>query len=108
MKLDILRALNAERAARRAAVVVTDMASGEQRLVKAADVARDPLREVIEKHIRRGKSGMAETPAGKVLLTLHVPPAPVGITRALGRQQTLPPLGAVLGRGWAHVSPSSA
>jgi hypothetical protein len=29
MKLDILRALNAERAARRAAVVVTDVASGE-------------------------------------------------------------------------------
>ena len=43
MKLDILRALNAERAARRAAVVVTDVASGEQRLVKAADVAGDPL-----------------------------------------------------------------
>ena len=33
MKLDILSALNAERAARRAAVVVTDVASGEQRLV---------------------------------------------------------------------------
>ena len=43
MKLDILRELNAERAARRAAVVVTDVASGEQRLVKASDVAGDPL-----------------------------------------------------------------
>ena len=40
MKLDILRELNAERAARRAAVVVTDVASGEQRLVKASEVAR--------------------------------------------------------------------
>ena len=39
MNLDILKALNAERAARRAAVVVTDQESGEQRLVKAADVA---------------------------------------------------------------------
>ena len=37
MKLDILHALNAERAARRAVVVVTDVASGEQRLVKAAE-----------------------------------------------------------------------
>ena len=45
MKLDILRTLNTERAARRAAVVVTDVASGEQRLVKAADVARDPLKD---------------------------------------------------------------
>ena len=41
MKLDILRALNAERTARRAAVVVTDVTSGQQRLVKAADLARD-------------------------------------------------------------------
>ena len=49
MKLDILTALNAERAARRAAVVVTDVASGEQRLVKAADVARDPLKDAARK-----------------------------------------------------------
>src|SRR5262249_56830547 len=77
MKLDILRALNAERAARRAAVVVTDVASGEQRLVKAADVARDPLKDAIEKHIRPGKSGMAETPAGNVFPTLHRPASPL-------------------------------
>ena len=37
MKLDILTALNAERAARRAAVVVTHVESGRQRLVKAAE-----------------------------------------------------------------------
>ncbi len=41
MKLDVLHALNAERAARRAAVLVTDVASGEQRLVKAGEVAKD-------------------------------------------------------------------
>jgi xanthine dehydrogenase accessory factor len=38
MKLSILAALNTERANRRAAIVVTDVASGEQRLVKGADV----------------------------------------------------------------------
>ena len=52
MQLDILRTLNAERAARRPVVVVTDLASGAQRLVKAADFARDPLKEPIEKRIR--------------------------------------------------------
>ena len=40
MQLDLLTALNTERAARRAAIVVTDIATGHQRLVKAADVAR--------------------------------------------------------------------
>ena len=37
MKLAILSALNGERAARRAAIVVTDVATGAQRLVKAAE-----------------------------------------------------------------------
>jgi len=75
MKLETLKTLNAERAARRAAVVVTNVATGKQRLVKAAEVARDPLKEEIEKHIRRGKSGMVEMPAGKAFLTVHVPPS---------------------------------
>src|SRR6516162_1405765 len=108
MKLDILRALNAERAARRAAVVVTDMASGEQRLVKAADVARDPLKEVIEKHIRRGKSGMAEAPAGKVFLTVHVPPSQLVITGAVHISQALAPIARLLGYDVTIVDPRTA
>ena len=44
MQLSTLAELNAERAARRPAILVTDIASGEQRLVKAADIAADPLR----------------------------------------------------------------
>ena len=64
MRLDILHSLNTERAARRAAIVVTDIATGAQRFVAAADVAADPLREVLEAHLRSGKSGMEETAAG--------------------------------------------
>src|SRR5256712_8235672 len=108
MKLDILRALNAERAARRAAVVVTDMASGEQRLVKAAGVARDPLREGIEKHIRRGKSGMAEMPASKVFLTVHVPPPRLVITGAVHISQALAPIARVVGYDVTIVDPRTA
>src|ERR1700751_1549394 len=108
MKLDILRALNAERAARRAAVGVTDRASGEQRLVKAADVARDPLKDVIEKHIRRGKSGMAETPAGKVFLTVHVPPSQLVITGAVHISQALAPVARLLGYDVTIVDPRTA
>ena len=72
MQLDILRTLNVERAARRPVVVVTDLESGTQRLVKASDVAKDPLKDLLEKHIRSGKSGMEETPQGKFFLTVHV------------------------------------
>ena len=108
MKLDILKSLNAERAARRAAVVVTDVASGEQRLVKAADVAGDPLHGLIEKRIRSGKSGMEETPDGKVFLTVYVPPAQLVITGAVHISQALAPIAKLLGYDVTIVDPRTA
>jgi xanthine dehydrogenase accessory factor len=108
VKLDILKSLNAERAGRRAAVVVTDIASGEQRLVKAADVARDPLKDVIEKHIRSGKSGMEETPQGKVFLTVHVPAPRIVITGAVHISQALAPIAKMLGYDVTIVDPRTA
>ena len=58
MKLVLLKTLNTERAARRAAIVVTDVASGKERLVKATEVANDPLRAELVERLRTGKSGM--------------------------------------------------
>ncbi|MEA2904726.1 MAG: xanthine dehydrogenase accessory factor [Alphaproteobacteria bacterium] len=108
MKLDILAALNAERAARRAVVVVTEQDSGAQRLVKAADVARDPLQDLIERHIRSGKSGMEETPQGKVFLTVHVPPPRLVITGAVHISQALAPVAKLLGYDVTIVDPRTA
>src|SRR5438445_53726 len=108
MKLETLQTLNAERAARRAAVVVTNVATGKQRLVKAAEVARDPLKEEIEKHIRRGKSGMVEMPAGKAFLTVHVPPPQLVITGAVHISQALAPIGRLLGYDVTIVDPRTA
>ena len=39
MKLDLLASLNIERAARRAAVLVTDLENGTAELVKASDLS---------------------------------------------------------------------
>src|SRR3977135_4002520 len=108
MKLDILRALNTERAARRAAVVVTDVASGVQRLVKVADVAKDPLQSLIDKHIRSGKSGMEETPQGKVFLTVHVRPWQLVGTGAVHISQALAPIAKILGYDVTIVDPRTA
>jgi xanthine dehydrogenase accessory factor len=108
MKLSILAALNTERANRRAAVVVTDVASGEQRLVKGADVAKDPLRDLLEKHIRSGKSGMEETPAGKFFLTAHVPPPRLVVTGAVHISQALAPIAKLLGYDVIIIDPRTA
>lgn len=108
MKLEILKALNEERAARRAAIVVTHLASGAQRLVKAADVARDPLKETLEKRLRMGKSGMEETAEGRVFLTVHMPPLRLVITGAVHISQTLAPIARLLGYDVAIVDPRTA
>jgi xanthine dehydrogenase accessory factor len=108
LKLDILHTLNEERAARRAVVVVTHVDSGEQRLVKASDAARDPLRAQIEKRLRMGKSGMEETADGRVFLTVHVPSPRLVITGAVHISQALAPMGKLVGYDVAIVDPRTA
>jgi xanthine dehydrogenase accessory factor len=108
LRLDLLKELNAERAARRAVVVVTDVATGTQRLVKAADVAADPLKPLLEKRIRMAKSGMEETPQGNVFLTVHVPSPQLVITGAVHISQTLAPIGHLLGYDVTIVDPRTA
>ena len=108
MNLDTLHTLNAERAARRAVAVVTNVESGEQRLVKAADIGKDPLHEVIEKHLRMAKSGMEETAQGRVFITVHVPSPQLVITGAVHISQALAPIGKMLGYAVTIVDPRTA
>lgn len=108
MKLDILHALNAERAARRAVAVVTDVTSGAQRLVKASEAGKDALKDVLEKRLRMAKSGMEETPAGRVFVTVHVPSPQLVITGAVHISQTLAPVGQLLGYDVTIVDPRTA
>ena len=108
MKLDVLSTLNAERAARRAVAVITNVESGAQRLVKAADVGKEPLHELIEKHLRIAKSGMEETPHGRVFITVHVPSPQLVITGAVHISQTLAPIGKMLGYDVTIVDPRTA
>ena len=75
MKSQTLTEVNVERAARRPVIVVTDTASGEQRLVKARDIASDPLGAELSKQLRMGKSGMIEAGGKKLFLNVYAPTA---------------------------------
>ena len=108
MKIDILAALNTERQARGAAIVITDTASGTQRLVKAADVAKDPLRAELAERLRTGKSGMAETAEGRVFFTVYVPAPQLVIPGAVHISQALAPIGQMLGYDVTIVDPRTA
>jgi xanthine dehydrogenase accessory factor len=113
MKLSLLAQLNAERAARRAAVVVTDVATGAQRFVRETELAQelwisDPLSPSLADALRTGKSGMAETPAGQAFLTVTVPPVRIIVTGAVHISQALAPMAGLAGFDVTIIDPRTA
>jgi xanthine dehydrogenase accessory factor len=108
MKPSTLAELNAERAARRPAIVVTDTATGDQRLVKASDFAADPLRAELSKHLRMGKSGSVEVAGKKLFLNVYAPTARLVIIGAVHISQALAPLARSLDYDVTVVDPRTA
>ncbi|MBI5262443.1 MAG: XdhC family protein [Bradyrhizobium sp.] len=108
MKLEILHELNAERAARRPVILVTDTENGEQRLVKAADFARDPLRTELEKQLRMGKSAGIEAGGRKLFLNVFAPTARMVVIGAVHISQALAPLARSLGYDVTIIDPRTA
>ena len=97
MKLQTLTELNAERAARRPAIVITDIANGEQRLVRAKDFATDPLGGELARQLRTGKSGMVEVGGKRLFLNVYAPTARLVIIGAVHISQALAPIAQSLG-----------
>jgi xanthine dehydrogenase accessory factor len=108
MKLQMLAELNAERASRRPVILVTDIGSGEQRLVKAKDFAADPLRADLAKQLRMGKSGMIEAGSKKLFLNVYAPTAKLVIIGAVHISQALAPLARSLDYDVTVVDPRTA
>jgi len=109
MDLSLLSALNEERAARGATILVTDMASGEQRLVlKRSDFSADPLHDELVRRFRSGKSGMIETDAGNMFLTVSVPPPRLVIIGAVHISQALAPMAEIAGFDVTIIDPRTA
>jgi xanthine dehydrogenase accessory factor len=108
MRLNLLSDLNAERAARRAAILVTEVASGEQRLVRETEVGGDPLSEELEDALRRGKSGLVERDARQFFLTVQAPPVRVIVIGAVHISQALAPMARVLDLDVTIIDPRTA
>lgn len=104
----LLAALNVERAARRAAVVVTHLPEGTQRLVREEEAASDPLAEPIAQVIRTGKSGIVETNLGEMFLNAHLPPPRLIVIGAVHISQALAPMAKLAGYDIEIVDPRTA
>lgn len=109
MRLDTLSSLNAERAARRPALVVTDPADGRQRLVRGAEIDADPLAEALRKRLASGASGPVEGPDGRSLfVAVHAPPVRLVAVGAVHISQALAPMAGQLGLDLTVIDPRTA
>jgi xanthine dehydrogenase accessory factor len=108
VRLDLLAALNAERAARRAAVLVTEIETGEQRLVRETDVTGDALAEPVADRLRLGKSGLVESQGRQYFLTVQAPPVKAIVVGAVHISQALAPMARVLDLDVTIVDPRTA
>ena len=108
MKPETLSVVNTERAARRPVIVITDVANGDQRLVKAADFAADPLHAELDKQLRMGKSAMVEVDGNKLFLNVYAPTARLVIIGAVHISQALAPLARALDYDVTVIDPRTA
>ena len=108
MRLDLLSALNVERAERRAAVLITRLDNGEQRLVRAAAIGEDALAEVLADRLRMGKSGTVEHEGQSYFLTVQQPPARLVVIGAVHISQALADMAAIAGFDVTVVDPRTA
>lgn len=108
MKLALLTALNAERAARRACILVTDMADGSARLLREHEIAGDPLEAELAGALRSGRSGMVERGDRRLFLTVQVPPVKLLIAGAVHISQELAPMARQAGLDVTVIDPRTA
>lgn len=107
MRLDLLSSLNQERAARRAAALVTEIGGG-QRLVREQEIDRDPLSARIAEQLRNGKSARVEEAGRGYFIEVHVPPPSLVIIGAVHISQSLAPMAQMLGYPVTIVDPRTS
>lgn len=108
MDLVLLKELNAERAARRAAILITDTADGAGQLVREGDEISGELGEAIGRAFRSGKSGLAEIDGRELFLNVHVPPPRLVVIGAVHISQALAPMAKIAGFDMMVIDPRTA
>lgn len=113
MDLTLLSAMNAARAARRAVVLATDLATGAGELLFAEDLATAPragtaLGEAAAEAMRKGRSGLAEIEGRRVFLTVSAPPVRVVAIGAVHISQAMVPFCRELGFDLTVIDPRTA
>lgn len=104
MKLDVLHRLNEARRNRQAAILVTDVTTGDVRLVVEHEgYDGDPLREALAARFSSGASGVVDD--GRIFLNVQLPPPRLVVIGAVHISQALAPMAKVAGFDMTIVDP---
>jgi xanthine dehydrogenase accessory factor len=103
-----LKKLNAARRERRAAVLVTDLGDGRDRVVEEGDQVAGELGEAIAKRLRSGASGTVEAEGRNFFLNVHVPQPKLIAIGAVHISQALAPMAKIAGLDMEIIDPRTA
>lgn len=103
-----LKTLNAERRARRAAVLVTDLGDGRDRVVREGDMVAGDLGAAIERAFRTGLSGSVEAEGRTFFLNAHLPQPRLVVIGAVHISQALAPMARIAGYPVEIIDPRTA
>ena len=103
-----LISLNEARAARVPVVVVTDLASGDKRLLRSTDVHKDALAVEISARLKSGKSGIEEAENGEQFVQVYIPSVRLVLIGAVHISQALAPIAKACGYDLTIIDPRTA
>ncbi len=103
-----LKKLNAERRARRAAILVTDLGDGRNRIVREGEAVTGELGTAIADAFRSGKSGIVEVDGRNFFLNVHLPQPRLVVIGAVHISQALAPMAQVAGYPLEIIDPRTA
>ncbi|WFU49203.1 XdhC family protein [Sinorhizobium terangae] len=108
MERTTLKAINAARAARRAAVVVTDLSDGASQVFLEGTSFPQEWDSLIVDALRSGRAGIAAVEGRSLFINVHLPPPRIVAIGAVHISQALAELAAVAGFDMTIIDPRTA
>lgn len=108
MDISKLKLVNAERRARRAVMLITDLTDGSDRIVRETDAIEGELGDAVKKAFLSGKSGTVEANGENYFLNAHLPHARLVVIGAVHISQALAPMAKLAGFPVEIIDPRTA
>lgn len=103
-----LKKLNALRRERKAAILLTDLGDGRDRVIGEGDAVAGALGEAVARAFRSGKSGVAEVDGRNFFLNVHLPAPRLVVIGAVHISQALAPMAKIAGFDLSIIDPRTA